>query len=230
MTCEDFEVFSLEQKRERSLLNVGDAARRAAALEHMNQCPRCAALQEAWRAAQSELKALRVATQAAETPARVEMRLRLLFRTRYHTLKMRRGAVAVAWTLAAAALLASVLSWRDWRRVKLGRAAQVAAGAPKNGSAVNASKELSKMDTSAVGDKSESLNALLTSSDGDDFTLLPGSVLQDADDAAILRVGLQRGTLMALGLPVSEDHAGDWIQVDLLVGEDGQPQGVRLAR
>jgi hypothetical protein len=27
---------------------------------------------------------------------------------------------------------------------------------------------------------------------------------------------------------VNEEHAGDWIQVDLLVGDDGLPQAVRL--
>jgi hypothetical protein len=39
---------------------------------------------------------------------------------------------------------------------------------------------------------------------------------------------MQRGVLGSLGLTVSEDRATDWIQVDLLVGDDGQPQAVRL--
>jgi hypothetical protein len=43
-------------------------------------------------------------------------------------------------------------------------------------------------------------------------------------------VRMQRGALSALGFPVNEDRAGEWIQVDLLVGNDGLPQGVRLAR
>jgi hypothetical protein len=60
------------------------------------------------------------------------------------------------------------------------------------------------------------------------FTLLPGAVPGDTDDAAILRVRLQRGALGALGLPVNEERAGEWIQVDLLVGDDGSPQAVRL--
>jgi hypothetical protein len=41
---------------------------------------------------------------------------------------------------------------------------------------------------------------------------------------------MQRGALSALGFPVNEDRAGEWIQVDLLVGNDGLPQGVRLVR
>jgi hypothetical protein len=60
------------------------------------------------------------------------------------------------------------------------------------------------------------------------FTFLPGAVVADTDDAAILRVRLQRGALGALGLPVNEERASEWIQVDLLVGDDGLPQAVRL--
>ena len=50
----------------------------------------------------------------------------------------------------------------------------------------------------------------------------------DTDDAAILRVRVQRGALGTLGLPVNEERASEWIQVDLLVGDDGLPQAVRL--
>ena len=60
------------------------------------------------------------------------------------------------------------------------------------------------------------------------FTFLPGAFATDSDDAAILRVNMERGALGALGLPVNEERAGDWIQVDLLVGDDGLPQAVRL--
>ncbi len=43
-----------------------------------------------------------------------------------------------------------------------------------------------------------------------------------------MRVGMQRGALSALGLPVNEERVSDWIQVDLLVGQDGLPKAVRL--
>jgi hypothetical protein len=39
---------------------------------------------------------------------------------------------------------------------------------------------------------------------------------------------MQRGSLSALGLTVDEEHANDVVQVDLLVGADGQPQAYRL--
>jgi hypothetical protein len=62
----------------------------------------------------------------------------------------------------------------------------------------------------------------------DDFTLLPGTVPGSLEDAAVVRVQLQRGALGALGLTVNEERATDWIQVDLLIGDDGQPQAVRF--
>ena len=69
---------------------------------------------------------------------------------------------------------------------------------------------------------------LVAENQAGDFTLLPGSLPQDVDDSAIVRVGMQRGALSALGLPVNEERVSDWIQVDLLVGEDGLPKAVRL--
>jgi hypothetical protein len=69
---------------------------------------------------------------------------------------------------------------------------------------------------------------LIAANDAEDFTLLPGSMPQETGDAAVVRVRLQRGALGALGLPVNEERASEWIQVDLFVGQDGQPQAVRL--
>jgi transketolase N-terminal domain/subunit len=69
---------------------------------------------------------------------------------------------------------------------------------------------------------------LVADNEMNDFTLLPGVLQADVDDAAIVRVRMQRGALGALGLPVNEDRAGEWIQVDLLVGDGGLPEAVRL--
>jgi len=68
----------------------------------------------------------------------------------------------------------------------------------------------------------------VASKTSDEFTPLPGSVPGFLDDSTIVRVQLQRGALGAFGLPVSEERASDWIQVDLLVAADGQPQALRL--
>ena len=75
------------------------------------------------------------------------------------------------------------------------------------------------------GDASDS--ALIADNEEDGFTALPGAIYTGNDDATIVRVGMQRGDLGAFGLPVNEDRAAEWIQVDLLVGNDGLPEAVR---
>jgi hypothetical protein len=69
---------------------------------------------------------------------------------------------------------------------------------------------------------------LMAFNDSGEFTLLPGTMPGSLDDATVVHVQMQRGALGALGLTVNEEHAADWIQLDLLVGADGQPQAVRL--
>ena len=69
---------------------------------------------------------------------------------------------------------------------------------------------------------------LVAANDAEDFTLLPGSMAQEIGDGSVVRVRMQRGALGDLGLPVNEERANEWIQVDLFVGQDGQPQAVRL--
>ena len=71
--------------------------------------------------------------------------------------------------------------------------------------------------------------AILSADDSGEFTPLPGTTLDETEDASIFHVRMQRGSLGALGLPVNEASAGEWIQVDLMVGNDGLPQAVRLA-
>jgi hypothetical protein len=77
----------------------------------------------------------------------------------------------------------------------------------------------------------DNLSAAILSGDVlGDFTPLPGAAPDLTEQSEILRVRMQRGSLGALGLPVNEQRATDWIQVDLLVGNDGLPEAVRLAQ
>src|SRR5215467_15417940 len=100
MKCEEFEAAGLGLTREGASRNGFDAVERALAIEHANSCPRCAALQESWREAQAQLKALSVATKDASAPPRVEMRLRQEFRTKHRTVKARTASLVATWTLA----------------------------------------------------------------------------------------------------------------------------------
>jgi hypothetical protein len=231
MKCEEFEAIGLGAERDASLSEL----ERVAAREHASTCSRCAALQDTWQAAGVELRAFAEDTAMVQAPARVEMRLRQEFRTQHGTLKMRRTAVVAAWALAAAAVLVGAVSWRNWRKSGPEEAAnhlkssRSVANLPANKANATIIHDTPVQSTAAVQqlDFSES-ETLMAENEMNDFTLLPGALPADTVDAAILRVRMQRGALGAFGLPVNEDRAGEWIQVDLLVGNDGLPQAVRL--
>ena len=216
MKCEEFEIIGLE--RIGRLLTGLDATQSAAA-EHASTCPRCAALQESWQEARAALQDLRQVTDAAEAPQRVEMRLRQEFAMRHRTLKARSAAIFAAWTLATAALLFAGVSWWNWRVSQHQRALL----ATETTLGVKTVDSVLQRNDGAAAD-----STLVADNDAGDFTLLPGNLPLEIDDAAIVRVRMQRGALGALGLPVNEERVSDWIQVDLLVGPDGQPKAVRL--
>ncbi len=233
MKCEEFDAIGLGAERDASLSEL----ERAAAREHAGACSRCAALQDSWQAARVELHAFADSTFAAQTPARVEMRLRQEFRTQHGTMKTQRVAVFAAWALAAAAVLASAVSWSNWRKSQQNEAARHLL-APQNPGQVpvqnvGATPSEANSENDANGPQPSSANldsagTLVADNELGNFTPLPGVLPAEADDAAIVRVRMQRGALGALGLPVNEERAGEWIQVDLLVGNDGAPQAVRL--
>src|SRR6202790_1154536 len=213
MTCEEFERVGWDAERDASL----SAEERAAAFAHAADCPACAALEDSWRGAKMELRAFGAATEAAETPSRVEMRLRQEFRTRHRSLRVRRTAVMASWGLAAAAVIFGTVTWINWRNGQRDAQADV--------SHAGGAQAATRSDAATAA-----AETLVADNNGGDFTPLPGSMVFDSDDASIVRVPMQRGSPSALGFPVNEERASDWIQVDLLVTDDGLPQAVRLSR
>jgi hypothetical protein len=207
MTCEEFQMAELDLG-----LSAEEGPREKAARQHLQECPHCAALQANWLALRTDLHALGSETRAAEAPSRVEMRLRQEFRTRHKTAKTRRAALVTALALAGAAVVIAAITWFNWRLENRGVAARQQV--PTAQHVTPAGPELGEV--------------LLASNDSGDFTLLPGAMPGSLDDATVVHVQMQRGALGALGLTVNEEHATDLIQLDLLVGDDGQPQAVRL--
>jgi hypothetical protein len=203
MSCEQFAALGLGTEHDGEI----SISSREAARAHLEACAHCAALAESWDEARAQLQMFADVTNAHGAPARVEMRLRQEFRTRHRTMKTRRTAVLASWGLAAAAVLVGAVSWVNWH-------AHHVAPHTANDVAINAH--------SPAGD-----SALVADNEEDGFTALPGAIYTGNDDATIVRVGMQRGELGALGLPVNEDRAAEWIQVDLLVGNDGLPEAVR---
>jgi hypothetical protein len=238
MSCDEFELHGLDIERVDA-----DPLQAAAAAEHVKFCPHCSAMLESWREVQRDLRLLREATQVDSAPARVEMRLRQELRTRREA-RVPRGTVVVAsWALAAAAALVAAIGWmkthdrttgRDGADGRTVRSASVSPGT----SAIQSKDKIvsSPVTEDTVRAEATKPSPKSTHSDAGDtenggkFTLLPGSLPSETEEAAIVRVRMQRGALGALGLPVNEERAGEWIQVDLLVGNDGLPQAVRLAR
>lgn len=210
MKCEEFESIGLDAERDASL----SKQERAAITEHAGACSRCAALQDSWEAARTELRGFAEETILAQAPPRVEMRLRQEFRTQHVAVKLRRTGMIATWALATAALLVGAVSLVNWRHHK------VQVSPMPSIESRNASAGMAPATNDAQLDE-ETLMA-------DDFTLLPGALAADTAEASILRVRMQRSDLGALGLPVNEERAAEWIQVDLLVGDDGLPQAVRL--
>src|SRR2546423_7939395 len=219
MKCEEFESVGWELGSAKDALGAVESADLDAAREHANHCPVCAAWQESWQEARRALGTLRAATGEAQVPPRVEMRLRQEFRARHNAGK-KRATVFAAWALAAAVLVVAAVSWRTWRSTQSGAGPKTVAH-----STVSAPSDAAPTseNTGAAAEPT-----LMADSEAGDFTLLPGSLPAEIDDAAIVRVRLQRRALGALGLPVNEERAAEWLQVDLLVGEDGQPRAVRL--
>jgi hypothetical protein len=217
MTCEEFQLAALDLDSPGSNGTLQLAAR-----EHLRGCASCSALQGNWQDLRSELYALGAEDRELQAPSRVEMRLRQEFRTKHQTLKGRRNAVITAWAMAAAAVLIGTFGWINWSQQKNGAVAKQQspsqllslAGGGNSKTVAPAGPELGEI--------------LLASNNSEDFTLLPGTMPGFLGDATVVHVQMQRGTLGALGLTVNEEHAGDWIQVDLLFGDDGQPQAVRL--
>jgi len=219
MTCEEFELAGLDLGTLRKDDPVQIAAR-----EHLRVCPHCAALHENWQRLQADLHALGGETREAGAPARVEMRLRQEYRTQHKTVKAQRVAVFAGWSLAAAAVIVAAVSWVNWQRENghgiVQRAAVDMQKAAPGGNNANGTKPAGP----------ELGETLVASNDTGEFTLLPGSLPGTLEDATVVRVQMQRGALDALGLTVNEERASDLIQVDLLVGDDGQPQALRLAQ
>ena len=213
MTCEEFELAGLDLETMQQ-----DDAVHSAAREHLRSCQRCAALHENWQTLRADLRAVGAETKEAEAPARVEMRLRQEFRTRHKTKKVRRAATYAGWTLAAATVVVAAVSWVNWRHEN---------GKGSAPSAVNSAQGVNINKTMPAGP--ELGETIIAANDAGEFTLLPGSFPGVLEDATVVRVQMQRGALSALGLTVNEERAADLIQVDLLVGDDGQPQALRLA-
>ena len=210
MNCEEFANLGLE------LDASVETPEHAAAREHLRACPGCSALYESSQRLREELRELGLAASEAQAPSRVEMRLRQEFRTRHTTEKNRARAIVVGWLLAAATLVLVAGTFAYWRH-------------PNGGASVARNTQSARPEFAfPVAAGPELGGTLVAENDGDEFALIPGALPGLQDETTVVRVQMQRGSLSALGLTVNEEHANDVVEVDLLLGADGQPQAYRL--
>lgn len=218
MTCEEFAMAGLEIGP-----STEDGPLRLAAREHLRNCPHCAALYENWQGLRDDLHALGVASRELETPHRVEVRLRQQFRVKHGTMRTRRTAAIAAWALAAAAVLVGAISWINWRHQQASNPS-----GRQNVLTATGTSAPNPAPAGATAPAAMELGDIVVAANSGDFALLPGVIPPCLEDATVVHVQMQRSALTALGLAVNEEHGADWIQVDLLVGDDGVPQAVRL--
>lgn len=213
MTCEEFQLATLDADGLGRIAELQQPVR-----EHLLHCPDCAAFDRKWQELRNEFQEIGRAEQDVQAPPRVEMRVRQEFRTRHKAMKARRGAVITAWALAATALLLAAIGWINWSKERVPVASRLTASVASLGGE----------SSNVIPPGPEMGEVLVAANDSEEFTLLPGSMPGFLGDATVVHVQMQRGALGALGLTVNEEYAGDWIDVDLLLGDDGQPQAVRL--
>jgi hypothetical protein len=210
MNCEEFDLTWLDRDLDTGGLDF------TAAFEHLRSCPHCAALYESSLALRADLREQAQLTSEATTPSRVEMRLRQEFRTRHTTEKSRGRVVVASWLLAAATLVLVATSLVLWQRHGVVNTAKTQQRSPLPAA------------IRSVATGPELGGTLIAENDGEEFALIPGAIPGMLDDTTVVRVQMERGSLGALGLSVNEEHANDVVQVDLLLGADGQPQAYRL--
>lgn len=224
MTCAEFDSMIHDVAR----LDALDKPSAVIAKFHARTCERCAA-----RLAQAQVLASALETVAQDSadlgaPAHFEPALVSAFREHRRSLERkqhRQRRARLRWlewsALGAAAVLLAMGAWNFSRPRINGTKTKpnLVVKSPVNSSAGGGSQQAEPVETATV----ENPNS--------DFVPVPyGESLSAGDSGLVVRVSLTRSALGSLGYPVDEFHAGDVVQADLLVGEDGLPRAVRLVQ
>jgi len=208
MSCEEFEKYGLDLDRPEVQPQEG-----ALAVAHAEQCPDCSALLASWREVKADLRLLRESTLLESAPARVEMRLKQELQTRREVRVPTHKLAVASWVLAAAVVLTIAAGWIH-----------------RNSGTKNATSNQNASVATPTQESSVPDDATLVAAayDSTTFAQLPNSMPSASTDQSVLQVRLQRGALMQYGVTVEPEQASEWVDVDFLVGEDGQPVAVRL--
>lgn len=225
MTCAEFDSIVHDVARRDAL----DKPAAVIAKLHAQTCERCAARLAQAQVLASALEAVAQGSADLGAPAHFEPALVSAFREHRRSIERkqhRQHRTRLHWLewsalAAAAAVLLAIGAWNFSRPrisgTKTNPSAVVTSSVSSN--ADGASQQANPVETATVEDPNS------------DFVPVPyGEGLSADDSGLVVRVSMTRSALGNLGYPVDEVHAGDVVQADLLVGEDGLPRAVRLVQ
>jgi hypothetical protein len=239
MDCEQFGEILPDLNRP----GTSGMALRESALAHAESCSRCARLLTETESLDRALRALAAVETGLRTPARVEANLLREFRRRKSAVSRRRVRWQAATGIAAAILLALLVSLRH--RVAQpsgsGSMAQVPAAGPvfsppRNSAERSAPAAIQPqaLVSAAAEKRGRSVQAAPSNepSDSEDATVfIPLPYADDPtslDDGAVVRVVMPRAVLASFGMPVAAMEGDGTVRADLIVSADGTPQAIRL--
>jgi hypothetical protein len=187
------------------------------ALDHLEECSACAARYARHRELGARLRGLGAEMRHVEAPSRVEKRLLAAFRGQagFPPTPAPRRAGWVAPAAWAAALAATVLAGFALFR---GQQPQPTHRVVRN------------MIEVAALEPAESIDPAATLAEGfEDFIPLPNAErIAPNEQVNMVRVEVLRSAMIPLGYAVSEEHASDTVEADVVLGADGQARAVRF--
>ena len=197
---------------------------RDSALAHAESCDHCARLMTDAESLDASLREVARSESGKQASPRVGTVLMEEFRRQNASSRRRVQRQIAALGAAAAVLLVLGISLHRW--IAPNRNIAPVRGVAGNTSpvaspvAIPANSQRQDQESGSDADDSEYATAFVPLPYADDPTAVDGGT--------VVRVILSRPALASLGVPVTDPSATDRIPADLLLGEDGTPQAIRL--
>jgi len=248
MRCQEFEIHVTDLARSGvpNLPNLMDAAIRADALRHAEECPDCGSLLAGHRRLNEALQA--VADRSSDQPpAFIEAALLDAFRERHSApASVRRNPLQ--WLAIAAVLLAAIgaatFLISDTEAPRTPETAHqrpappipeppayppapTPVDQPDNRIAVSHSPAMIKARRSARRSPDRMTGREITT---DFMPIAYGSEYIPIESGQIIRVRMPRSALISYGLPASPDRFDEKVKADILVGNDGLAHAIRFVQ